>query len=141
MADHKDVVQRFYKEVFENGNVDALDELVTENTVEHEPPPPGVAQKPGREGVKETCRAYIQAFRPLSVQVQHLYEDGDTVIAHVTYSGTHSGQFGPLPATGKSASVEGIDIMRFEGDQIAEHWGQFDGVGMLTQLGVIPPMA
>jgi len=140
MSDHKDVILRFYKEVFENGNVDAVDELVTENAVEHQTPPPGFQRKPGREGIKDECRLYIEAFRPMSVEVHEQYQDGDTVITRSTFTGTHSGQFGQLPATGKSAAVEVIDITRFEGDKAAEHWGLIDAVGMLTQLGVIPPM-
>ena len=141
MADHKDLVQRFYKEVFENGNIDAMDDLVAENMIEHDQPPPGMTLKPGREGVKELCEVYVRAFRPMSVQVHEMYQDGDTVITRATFSGTHSGQFGPLPATGKSAAIQGIDIIRFEGDRMAEHWGLIDTLGMLTALGVIPPMS
>jgi len=140
MSDRKDLVQRFYKEVFENGNVDAVDDLVTENAVEHQAPPPGFVRKPGREGIKDECRVYIEAFKPMSVQVHEQYEDGDTVITRATFTGTHSGQFGPLPATGKTAAVEAIDITRYEGDKAAEHWGLIDAVAMLTALGVIPPM-
>jgi len=140
MADLKDLTQRFYKEVFENGNLDAVDDLVAKDHVEHEPPPPGVDMKPGSEGVKQVAKVYIDAFRPMNVQVNDLYQDGDTVIARVTYTGTHSGTLSGIPATGKQATVEGIDIMRFKGDKMSEHWGQFDAVGMLTQLGVIPPM-
>ena len=140
MADRKDLVRRFYKEVFENGNVDAIDELLIEDAIEHEKPPPGVELKPGREGVKELCRLYVAAFRPMSVQVHEQYEDGDTVITRATFTGTHSGQFGPVPATNNTAAIEGIDIIRFEGDRFAEHWGQIDAVAMLTAIGVIPPM-
>jgi len=140
MADHKDTVNRFYKEVFENGNLDVIDDLVTKDCIDHEQPPPGIVAKPGPEGLKEIAGAYATGFKPMSVQVHTQYEDGDTVITRATFSGTHSGTFAGMPATGKSFSVEGIDIIRFEGDRMAEHWGQFDVVGMLTQLGVIPPM-
>jgi len=140
MADIKDVNRRFYKEVFDNRNVDAIDELLVENTIEHEQAPPGITLKAGREGVKQLINVYLEAFKPMTVQVQDQYQDGDTVITRATFSGTHSGDFAGMPATGKSFQVEGIDIVRFEGDRMAEHWGQFDVVGMLTQLGAIPPM-
>jgi len=140
MAHHKDLVQRFYKEVFENRNIDAIDDLLTVDGVDHEQPPPGIQQRPGREYVKEVVKAYTEGFNPMSVQVLDQYEDGDTIVTRATFSGTHSGTFAGIPATGKTFSVEGIDIIRFEGEKMAEHWGQFDVVGMLTQLGVIPPM-
>ena len=140
MADHKDLVQRFYKEVFENRNIDAIDDLLTENSVDHEQPPPGLVAKPGREYVKQLVQVYTDGFAPMSVQVHEQYEDGDTVVTRATFTGTHSGTFAGIPATGKTFSSDAIDIIRFEGDKMAEHWGQYDVVGMLTQLGVIPPM-
>ena len=140
MADLKDLTLRFYKEVLENGNVAAVDDFVAVNAIEHEQPPPGVTREPGREGVKQLIKAYTDGFTSMSVQVHAQYRDGDTVISRVTFGGTHTGTFGGIPATGKHISAEGIDIIRFEGERMAEHWGQFDAVGMLTQLGVMPPM-
>ena len=106
----------------------------------HEQPPPGVTLKPGREGVKQLIEIYLEAFKPMTVQVHDQYQDGDTVVSRVSFTGTQVGDFAGLPATGKSFQVEAIDILRFEGDRMAEHWGQFDVVGMLTQLGALPPM-
>ena len=140
MADLKDQVLRFLKEVFDNRNLNAIDDLLVKDAIEHEQPPPGVVKAPGREGVKAICKAYLDAFSPLTATVQDVYRDGDTVITRTVYAGTHTGTFAGIPATGKTFSVEGIDIMRCEGDKLAEHWGQFDAVGMLTQLGAIPPM-
>jgi steroid delta-isomerase-like uncharacterized protein len=140
MADQKDVVRRFYKEVFDNGNVSALDELLTENAVEHEQPPPGLTLKPGREGVKELIKVYLDAFSEWSVEVHDQIQEKDKVVSRVTYAGTHSGTFAGIPATGKRVTVDAFDEMRFEGDRMAEHWGLFDALGMLTQMGVIPPM-
>jgi len=140
MADLKDQVRRFYKEVFENGNVDAFDDLATENTVDHEKPPPGLVMKPGREGVKQLLKVYLDAFSSWSVDVHDQIQEGDKVVSRVTYTGTHTGEFVGIPPTKKRISVDAIDVIRFEGDKAAEHWGIFDGVGMLTQLGVIPEM-
>lgn len=140
MADLKDLTVRFYKEVLGNGNIAAIDDLLTENVVEHEQPPPGLTLKPGRAGVKELAKTYVDAFGPIAVQVHAQYQDGDTVVARVTFTGTHIGTFAGIPATNNQLSVEGIDIFRCEGDRIAEHWGQFDAVGMLVQLGALPPM-
>jgi steroid delta-isomerase-like uncharacterized protein len=139
-TDLKDVVLRFYKEVFDNRNLGAIDELVTEDAVEHEKPPPGFVLKPGREGIKELVATYLDAFSPMSVQVHAQYVDGDTVVSRVTFNGKHTGEFAGIPATGNDLSIEGIDIIRCEGGRFAEHWGLFDGVTMLAQLGVLPPM-
>lgn len=140
MNDLKDLNRRFYKEVFENRDVDAVEHFVAENVVEHEAPPPGIQLKPGRMGVKQLLSAYLDAFNPLTVEVHNQYVDGDTLISRITFHGTHTGTFAGAPATGKRFSAEAIDIIRFEGGQMAEHWGQFDAVSMMDQLGLMPPM-
>jgi len=140
MPDLKNLTERFYKEVFDNRNIDALDEFIAADVVEHEEPPPGLVLEPGREGVKQMLSTYLGGFDPLGVTIHEQYQDGNTVIARVTFHGTHVGDFAGLPATGKSFSAQTIDIMRFEDGLVAEHWGQFDAVAMLTQLGAIPPM-
>ena len=64
---------------------------------------------------------------------------GDKAVARLQVSGTHQGEFMGIPATGKSASVNLIDITRFGDDGLArEHWGVVDQLAMMQQLGVIP---
>lgn len=140
MHDLKDLNQRFYKEVFENRDLAAIDRLLAPDAIEHEQPPPGMKMASGREGVKQLLATYLAAFDPLTVEVHQQYVDGDTVIARLTFHGTHRGELAGVAATGKRISADGIDITRFDGALIAQHWGQFDTVGMLTQLGALPPM-
>lgn len=140
MSDLQDMCQRFYKEVFDNRDLSAVDEFLAEGVIEHETPPPGVTLQPGREGVKQLIGLYLGAFKPLTVEVHAQYRDGDTVINRVTFHGAHTGEFVGLPATGNKVVLDGIDIIRFEGNRMAEHWGHFDTAAMLMQLGVIPPM-
>src|SRR5258708_34341338 len=101
MTDQKDVMRRFYKEVFENRDVDAIDNLLIENAIEHEQAPPGVTLRPGREGVKQLCKVYLDAFTPLTVTVHEQYQDGDTTISRVTFAGTTVGALAGMPASGK----------------------------------------
>jgi predicted SnoaL-like aldol condensation-catalyzing enzyme len=138
MTNLKDLSRRFYKDVFENHDVDAADRYIDEDVIEHFAPPPGMDLKPGREGVKDLLRVYLGAFDPMTVEEHHIYEDADTVIAHVTFHGTHSGAFAGVPPTGKQVSVEMIDITRCEGDRMVEHWAQMDTNGLLAQIGAIP---
>src|ERR1043165_7795111 len=91
MTDHKDLARRFFKEVFDNGNLDAIDDLLVKDAVDHEKPPPGLTMKPGRGGVTQLCKAYVDAFKPMTTQIHDIYQDGDTVITRTTYTGTHSG--------------------------------------------------
>jgi len=59
-------------------------------------------------------------------------------VVRVTYSGTQQGELMGIPPTGKPFSVTGIEIYRFDGGKIVEHWLEVDNLGMLQQLGVVP---
>jgi predicted ester cyclase len=56
----------------------------------------------------------------------------------ITLRGTHQGEFMGIPPTGRQVTFTGIHISRVAGGKIAEEWGQFDALGMMQQLGVIP---
>ena len=64
--------------------------------------------------------------------------DGDRVVLRWTARGTNTGEMMGMPATGKPATVTGIIVNRLAAGKIAEGWGNFDALGMLQQLGVIP---
>jgi hypothetical protein len=81
---------------------------------------------------------YRAQFPDLVMSLNAQYEDGDVVISRWTATGTHTGDLPMLPASGRTATVTGILIDRFEGDQIAETWSGWDALGMLQQLGAIP---
>lgn len=64
---------------------------------------------------------------------------GDKVTARVTATGTYRGEFMGMPASGRSIDVQLIDIIRFGDDGLArEHWGIFDQMKTMQQLGAVP---
>jgi hypothetical protein len=82
---------------------------------------------------------YKAAFPDLQMEAQGVLVRGDKVVARARATGTHEGEFLGMPATGKRVDVQLIDIIRFGDDGLArEHWGVFDALGMLQQLGAIP---
>lgn len=64
---------------------------------------------------------------------------GDTVLAYFTTTGTNSGPFMGKPATNKTISFEGVDIIRVKNGKAVEHWGVYDNLKMMQQLGMMPP--
>jgi len=133
--DHAATLRRFYDSI-NAGDVDGFGGLLADDFVEHEETP-GLA--PTKEGVKEFFRMYIAAFPNLRFDVEDVLASGDKVVARVRVSGTHEGEFMGMPATGKGVDVQAIDIVRFGDDGLAhEHWGVFDAMAMMQQLGVVP---
>jgi predicted ester cyclase len=120
------------------GDIDGFGDCLAADFVEHAEAP-GV--EPTKEGVKQLFHVLRETFPDFHMDVEAVLPSGDTVVARIRATGTHKGDgFMGLPATGRSVDVELIDITRFGDDGIArEHWGLFDALGMLQQMGVVPP--
>jgi steroid delta-isomerase-like uncharacterized protein len=118
------------------GDLDGFAELLSEDFVEHEQAP-GLA--PGKEGVVQFFTMYRAAFPDLRFEPEQYFVNGDTAAVYVRATGTHQGEFMGIPATGKSIDAHGVDIVRFRDDGVGrEHWGVFDAMTMMQQLGVVP---
>ena len=135
--ENKAVVRRFYEEVVNQKKRAVLDEVFDLNLVDHFAPPgtPG-----GLEGARQTLGMFLSAFPDLHFTVEDLIAEEDEVVARVTMSGTQQGAFMGIPPTGKHVTITGIDINRFINDKSVEHWVEMDTLGMMQQLGVIPPL-
>jgi steroid delta-isomerase-like uncharacterized protein len=133
--DHAATMRRVY-ELLSAGDIDGFGDLIADDFVEHEETP-GLERS--KEGVKQLFRMYRAAFPDLRMDAEDILASGDKVVARVRATGTHEGEFMGMPATGKSVDIEMIDIIRFGDDGLAhEHWGVFDAMAMMQQLGAIP---
>lgn len=117
---------------FSRGDVDVVDDLVDEHSVEHQR-----GLKPGREGVKETIRSLHAWFSEFELTIEDLVADGDMVWSRNVGRGVNTGSVMGHPPTGKRMAIDVIDIVRFENGRIVEHWGVPDQLGMLLQLGLV----
>lgn len=134
--DNKAISIRFYEEVFSQGNLAVADELLAADCLDHNPPGPGFP--PGREGVKQVIAIFRSAFPDLRITVEDQIAEGNKVASRLTIRGAHQGELMGVPPTGKTVTVGVVDILRMEGGQIVERWGQADLLGMMQQLGVGP---
>ena len=133
--DHAATMRRMY-DLLNAGDIDGFGDHLADDFIEHEETP-GLA--PTREGVKAFFRMYIGAFPDMRMEAEDVLMSGDKVVARSRATGTHQGEFMGMPATGKRIDVQLIDILRFGDDGRAhEHWGVFDALAMMQQLGAIP---
>jgi steroid delta-isomerase-like uncharacterized protein len=139
MAEGAGLIQEFYDEMLTNGNLDKLDDLVTDDVVDHEEGMPG--QPEGKEGVAFFVNTMREAFSDIKATVGESLESGDKACAQVTITGKHTGEFMGVPASDKTFEIECIDIVRFEGDKCAEHWGVTDMMSLMQQIGAVPAAA
>jgi steroid delta-isomerase-like uncharacterized protein len=123
-----------YRRVFDavnRGDEGALDELLTEDVVDHNPIP---EQGPGVEGFKKWMRYVRTAFPDVHVTVEDTLSQGDRVAGRVTWRGTHGGPLAGVAASGKRVEFTAIHIVRFENGKSAEWWGVADLLGALQQI-------
>ena len=133
--DNKALVRRFYQEIDE-GNLEAMDELVAENYLDHNPPPfPGL--RPGREGLKQAFKMFWEAT-PGSHQIEDQIAEGDKVVTRLTSVGKHAGDLPGAPRTGNDMKMTSITIHRIANGKLVEKWAEKDVLGMLRQIGVMP---
>jgi steroid delta-isomerase-like uncharacterized protein len=133
---HLAAVRRLVEEGQEGGRLAVVDELFAPDFTDHRPLP-GVT--PDREGVKALFAALRAAFPDLRVTIEDQLADGQGVATRKTFHGTHRGPFLGVPATGRAVSFEVIDILRFKDGLIQDHWVVVDRLGLLGQLGALPP--
>jgi steroid delta-isomerase-like uncharacterized protein len=133
--DHTISIRHLY-DLINTGDIDGFGRQLAADFVEHNENP-GVP--PTKAGTLQYFQMLVRAFPDLRMDVQDVIASGDKAVARLQVFGTHQGEFMGIPATGKSAAVNLIDITRFGDDGLArEHWGVVDQLAMMQQLGVIP---
>ncbi len=134
--ENKAVVRRFLEEVFSKGNLELVDELFAPNYVLHDPAVPGEVRGP--EGIKQYVDMYRSAYPDTRFTVEDQIAEGDRVVTRWTGRGTHQGELMGIPPTGQEVTVTGIEFDRVSGGKLEETWVNYDAMGMMQQLGVIP---
>ena len=139
MADNKDIVRRYYAEVWEKGDPGPLQELLSDDYVDHNPMP-GVGADKASAG--QVVTMIMGDAADVVLNVGHMVGEGDFVAAHWKMDWTQKGDFmGGIPADGKRLSIEGHDFCRITGGKIAEIWHVEDVMSVMAQLGMVPPPA
>jgi steroid delta-isomerase-like uncharacterized protein len=139
MADLKELTRKFIIEVWNQGKLDLVDQLVAPDCVTHDPAAPGHVIK-GLDGIKELVSMYRNAFPDTEFEINDLILEGNKVAARITASGTHKGALMGIAPTGKRVSVAGTVITHFRDGKQVESWANYDQLGMLQQLGAAPSM-
>jgi steroid delta-isomerase-like uncharacterized protein len=131
---NKNIVRR-YQEAYNSNNLDLLDEIVAPEVLT---PKIMAGMPPGIEGAKAVHQITLRGMPDFHTAIEDLIAEGDQVVARIRMTGTHTGNFWGIPATGRRVEFTGVYIIRIAGGKIVEHWGEEDGVSLLQQLGALP---
>ncbi|WP_163708171.1 ester cyclase [Mangrovibacterium lignilyticum] len=137
MKTNEELFRIFIVTGFSEGDTTVFDSYVSPDFIENQS---GMVP-PNAEGVKKAITSLHNAFPDFSLTIEDIISNGDMVWGRMTGRGTHKGQFGPLPPSGKTFEITVIDIMKFRDGKLVEHWGVPDRLGLMEQLGMKPPPA
>jgi steroid delta-isomerase-like uncharacterized protein len=134
---NKATSRKWYTEILSEGHLEVVDEICSANYRNNDPYSPPGGWPHGPEALKMVAQMYRTAFPNLIFTVEDQVAEGDRVATRWTARGTHQGPLNDIPPTGKSATVTGISIERYEDGKIIESYVNWDFMGLLQQIGVI----
>ena len=134
--ENKAVIRRLFEEVANGHNLDVLDDLVSEDVVNHAATAEHQRGIEGYRHVMEWGRALAPDAR---YEILSIIAEGDMVACHLRASGTMQGELFGIPPTGKRFSVEHVHWHRLAEGKLVERWAVRDDLGSLIQLGIIDP--
>jgi steroid delta-isomerase-like uncharacterized protein len=136
-TDRRDsLIRRMVENAFNQGALAMVDELLAPDGVSHTP---SWGMPNTREGLKQLITLFRSAFPDLQCIVEDEISEGDSVAAHWTMRGTHTGLFLGNRPTSRSIVVQGMIFAHIESGRIVEHWTLLDQMSLLQQLGIVPP--
>jgi steroid delta-isomerase-like uncharacterized protein len=133
-AENRALARQFVEEVYNQGRVDRVDDLVSPEFVRH-----GIGgTMRGRQIIKDRVTAVRAAFPDFHISIEDVLADGDKVVLRQVHTGTHLGEFAGVAPTGLKMETTEISILRFTDGRIAEGWVNVDQLTMLRQIGALP---
>lgn len=135
ISKNKTLIERYFEEVWNNGELDVLDDIIHQNYINHSPGMPNPEKGPA--GLKPIVAAMRVGFPDLNFKIDDLIITDQNIAIRSTMSGTHAGELFGMPATGKKVVVNQFQFEHIQDGKIIEHWRQSDDLGMMKQLGQI----
>ncbi len=136
---NRNVVRRLFDEVWTKGNLPVADQLFASTYTHHDPSTPDLGRGPESEKLRATL--YRTAFADFRLTIEDLTAEGEIVTARWSCRGTHKGDLNGIAPTGKQFAISGISIARFISGKMVEGWVNWDALGLMQQLGVVPELA
>ncbi|WP_284989932.1 ester cyclase [Arthrobacter sp. efr-133-TYG-120] len=138
---NKELVRRHFREIWNQRQLDVCEQIMADSYVEHAQAPFGTTEPGavvGPQAMRATVQWLLAQFPDMTMTIEAIAADGDTVAVRVLSEGTNLGRLnGRGPATGKRMSARQSHWFRIEDGKLAEHWATRDDLTAMLQLGVV----
>lgn len=133
-ATNREIVRRYYDRVYNSRELDALEDVLA---------PAFVSSGPGGAGMDRAAhiaalRSSLAALPDLRLTIEEQIAEGDAVVTRWSATAHHEGTLFGIPPTGRAVSASAVHIHHLKDGRLIDQWEQFDTLGMLRQLGVLP---
>ena len=135
MANNKKQLRNFIDQVWNQQNMDAINNFITDDYVEHTP----FGDFNGADEFRGFVSMNLRAFPDFSVRIHEIIAENDWVACYYTSSGTHKKEYLGIDPTNNRMDVNGCYMGRMQNGKVLEAWNQFDVMTILTGLEVITP--
>ena len=141
MNDNKHIVTRFVEELWNERKLEIADTIFDEDCHTHQlqSGAPVIAAPRGPAEVKAHVTSWLSGFPDLKFRAEQMFADGDRVLSQLAMDGTQTGEWMGIPPTGKRVNIRMITIHRIREGKIIEDWVLVETLGLLQQLGALPP--
>jgi steroid delta-isomerase-like uncharacterized protein len=135
----EELIHRWYEECVNQRRLDVVDEIMDEEYVGHSPPHAEPEPILGRAGAKRFLKRIFGGFPDARVQVEDLLDAEEKLAARVRMEGTHLGEYRGIPPTQRQFEITQTVVFAVADEKIRESWQEIDALGLMIQLGVVPP--
>jgi steroid delta-isomerase-like uncharacterized protein len=133
---NKSVVRRLFDELWNKGNLQVAEEIIAPTYQHHDASTPDFGKGP--ESEKKRVNLYRTAFHDFRLSIEDLLAEHETVVVRWSCRGVHKGDLNGIAPTGKQFATTGVTIVRFLDGKIVEGFVNWDALGLMRQLGVVP---
>lgn len=137
MVEAKQLIVRWFDEIYNRRNFAVIDELMLPGATLYDAGPQ-VEMVTGAHEVRALVEELLQAFPDLHIEVDDVVGDERRAAVRLSATGTHRGAWRGLAPTGKRFAIRGMAFGEWEAGRLVRGWNNFDILGLLTQLGVVP---
>jgi uncharacterized protein len=124
-----------WDEIMNKGKLELFNDAnFTKNVVMHASPSDVV----GIDSARAYYANFVTGFSKIQFTIKDIFGQGDKLVKHWNFRGTHTGTFFGIPATGKEVNIDGTTLVRMENGKIAEERDFYDNLEFSQQLGLIP---
>jgi steroid delta-isomerase-like uncharacterized protein len=134
-SNNKELIRAFHLRVWADHDMGALDETIAPDAVIHW----GDSEANALAAVRDDVERYFVAFTDVHTSIDDLIGEDDKVVLRWSTTGVHTGPYGKVPPTGRTVTMNGVDVYRVDGSRIVEAWSMWDGLTAYQQLGLVDP--